>query len=253
MVSESNLLYSKFAARRYWAMRPLRHFVQGLPVHLVHRGHNRQRIFHCTRDFLLFRRYLGEAAEEFHVAVHGFVLMTNHVHLLLTPEREGCDISRAMQSAGRRYVGYFNKCYDRTGTLWENRFHSSVIEDDRYLLACHRYFDQNPVRAGMVQRPEYYPWSSHRHYAGVKLDPLITPHRLTVSLGLDDAGRERAYRQLFEAPMASADLDRIRKAIRTGRPLGGRSAARSRGRPRKIDSDTNFTQPGKARPATAMP
>src|SRR6187402_430264 len=146
-------------------MRPLRHFVPGLPVHLVHRGHNRQRIFHCTGDFLLFRRYLGEAAAEFHVAVHAYVLMTNHVHLLLSPEREGADISRAMQSAAIRYVGYYNKRYERSGTLWEGRFHSSIIQHDRYLLACHRYIDLNPVRARLTARPEDYVWSTHRHYA----------------------------------------------------------------------------------------
>jgi putative transposase len=235
-------------------MRPLRHFAQGLPVHLVHRGHNRQRIFHCTRDFLLFRHFLGEAAAELHVAVHGYVLMTNHVHLLLTPQRDGWDISRAMQSAGRRYVWHFNTRYQRTGALWENRFHSSIIESEHHLLACHRYVDLNPVRAQMVQRPEYYRWSSHRHYAEGKPDSLVTPHSLVLSLGADAAGRERAYKQLFEGPLAAEDFDQIRKAIRSGRPLGCTAPARRRGRPKKIDPDTNFpvTPPDTAQPAAAM-
>ena len=221
-------------------MRPLRHFVPGLPVHLVHRGHNRQRIFHCTRDFLLFRQFLAEAAGEFHVALHGYVLMPNHVHLLLTPERGEWDISRTMQSAGRRFVGSFNARYQRTGTLWDSRFYASVIEEDRYFLACHRYMDMNPVRAGMTAGPEHYAWSSHRHYAFGQPDPIITPHALVLSMGRDDAARESAYGGLFEASLPAEDIEHIRMAIRRGRPLRAAVASRGRGRPRKIDSDTNF-------------
>jgi putative transposase len=235
-------------------MRPRRHFAEGLPVHLVHRGHNRQQIFHCTGDFLLFRRCLGEAAAEFQVAIHGYVLMTNHVHLLLTPQREGPDISRAMQSAGIRYVGYYNKRYARSGTLWEGRFHSSVIEHDRYLLACHRYIDLNPVRAGMTARPEDYVWSTHRHYAMGEPDSLITPHSLLLELGRDQAAREASYARLFEHDLPAEDLSHIRKAIRSSRPLGRDIVGRGRGRPRKMGSDTIFqaSQPGRVRPAIAM-
>ncbi|MEO7741576.1 MAG: transposase [Usitatibacter sp.] len=232
------LMYSKCRARRYWLMRPLRHFVPGLPVHLVHRGHNRQHIFRCHGDFLLFRRYLGEAAAEFHVAVHGYVLMSNHVHLLLTPDKGEWDISKAMQSAGRRYVGYFNARYERTGTLWESRFHSSVIQQDRYLLACHRYMDLNPVRARMTASPRDYVWSSHRHYALGQPDSMITPHALVRAMGADDAAREGAYAQLFEAPLATDDLEHIRKAVQGNRALGWHIVGRGRGRPRKMVSDT---------------
>lgn len=235
-------------------MRPLRHFVPGLPVHLVHRGHNRQPIFHCSGDFLLFRHVLAEAAEKFNVALHGYALMSNHVHLLLTPEKDEWDLSRAMQSAGRRYVGYFNKRYERSGTLWESRFHASVIEEERYLLACHRYIDMNPVRAGMVAAPEEYIWSSHRHYALGYRDSVLTPHALALSLGVDDAARERAYSGLFEVPLAAEDLEDIRSAIRRGRPLRAHAVSRDPGRPRKIDSDTNFPlkRQGRAPPAAAM-
>ncbi len=226
-------LYSKFAARRYCFMRPLRHFVPGLPVHLVHRGHNRQRIFHCTGDFLLFRRVLAEAAEEFHVALHAYVLMTNHVHLLLTPQRDEWGISGTMQSAGRCYVGYFNKRYQRSGTLWESRFHCSAIEDERYLLACHRYIDMNPVRAGMTARPEHYDWSSHRHYALGEPDSILTPHALVLSLAPNEAARTMAYNGLFETPLRAEDLEAIRLAIRRGRPLRPQVAARGPGRPQK--------------------
>lgn len=253
MVSESNFVYSKFAERRYGVMRPLRHFVPGLPVHLVHRGHNRQRIFHAKSDFLLFRRYLGEAAAECDVAVHGYVLMTNHVHLLLTPEKDEWGISRAMQSAGRRYAGYYNARYERSGGLWEGRFHSSVIEHDSYLLACHRYIDLNPVRARMMARPEDYIWSSHRHYALGQSDPMITAHPLVLALGADDSARASAYAQLFEQALSPDDLQHIRRAIRGSRPLRWPIVGRSRGRPRKMVSDTNFqvTPQDRARPAAA--
>ena len=247
-------MYSKFAARRYCGMRPLRHFVPGLPVHLVHRGHDRQRIFRRTGDFLLFHRYLGEAAAKFEVAVHAYVLMTNHVHLVLTPDKDEWGISRALQVAGRNYAVYFNRRYRRTGTIWESRFHCSTIESDRYLLACHRYLDLNPVRAHLVLRPEYYPWSSHRHYAGGRPDPLVTPHRLVDSLGYGGEGRERAYRRLFEAEPAVEELEQIRMGTRTGRAIGRRAIQPSRGRPKKIDSDTIFqvTPPGTAPRAVAM-
>ena len=248
-------MYSKSAARRYFLMRPLRHFVPGLPVHLVHRGHNRQGIFHCTGDFLLFRTCLAEAAAQFDVAIHGYVLMTNHVHLLLTPKKGEWDISKAMQAAMRRYVGYYNRRYSRTGTLWEGRFHSSVIRHDRYLLACHRYLDMNPVRAGMVARPEDYIWSSHRHYALGQPDSMLTPHPLVLDLGRDDSARERAYARLFEDVLPADDLAHIRKTIRGGRPLGWHIVGRGRGRPRKIDSDTTLRlkTPDTAPRAAAMP
>lgn len=142
-----------------------RHFQPALPVHLVHRGNNRQPIFLSGSDFLAFRHFLGVASPKHGVALHAYVLMPNHVHLLVTPE-EAEGISKFIQSVARRYVGYFNSFYRRTGTLWEGRFHASVIESDRYFLACHRYIDMNPVRAGPVKEPSDYPWSSHRHYCG---------------------------------------------------------------------------------------
>lgn len=220
-------------------MRPLRNFIPGLPVHLVHRGNNRQQIFTCTGDFLLFRRVIEDAFGELEVRVHSYVLMTNHVHLLLTPQGEH-DISRALQTAIRRYTGYFNKRYSRTGFLWDSRAHATVIEEDRYLLACHRYIDMNPVRAGLVERAGEYLWSSHNYYAKAEPDSLLTPHNVVRALAVDDHARALAYRALFETPLDPQTLGAIRQATRSCRKLGW-SNLRGRGRPRKIVSDTIYS------------
>ena len=217
-------------------MRPLRNFIPGLPVHLMHRGNNRP-IFTCTGDFLLFLRVLEEACQKFHVAVHAYVLMTNHFHLLLTPQDEW-GISKALQSAMRRYVGYFNKRHRRRGTLWEGRFLASVIDSDHYLFACHRYIDMNPVRAAMVARPEDYVWSSHRHYAYADPDTFLSPHPLIAALGGDCITLGEAYRKLFELPELPGDLAVIRGATRGCRRIEGQlpqlpEIARRRGRPRR--------------------
>lgn len=232
---------SFFAEPRYTAMTRLnRSFIPGLPTHVVHRGNDRQDIFKCTGDYLFFRTCLGDAAKEYLIDVHSYVLMTNHVHLLMTP-RDPFGISKAMHSAIRRYAGYFNTRYQRTGTLWEGRFHSAVIGSDFYLLACHRYIDNNPVRAGIVERPELYLWSSHRHYARDESDPLITPHPTVIDLAHDVSGRRRAYRALFEAPEDPDHLQALRTASRRGCPLvNGLPAQKKTGRPRKLVPDTSF-------------
>jgi putative transposase len=209
--------------------RPPRHFVPGYPVHLVHRGNNRQDIFRMERDYHVFRHFLGNAIGEFQVDVNAYVLMTNHIHLLLTPiDADG--ISRVMHSASRRYAGHFNAAYGRTGTLWEGRFHASLIPNDRYLLACHRYIDMNPVRAGIVQRPEGYRWSSHRHYAFGELDSLVREHRAIERLGNRPESRRAAYRSLFDDSTFEPDIANIRDAARSCRRVGGASV--SPGRPR---------------------
>lgn len=225
--------------------RPPRHFVPGLPAHLVHRGNNRQDIFACDGDFLFFRGCLERAMARHAVALHGYVLMSNHVHLLMTPATPVA-IPQMMQSAIRRYAGYFNSRYSRTGTLWEGRFHATVIESDRYLLACHRYIDMNPVRAAIVDRPERYPWSSHRHFALGESDTLLGPHPLVLALADSHSARQAAYRALFHIPMDPADLARIRKASQSGRPLNGFAHRwRAPGRPkRKLVPDTIIRSAG---------
>jgi REP-associated tyrosine transposase len=189
-----------------------------------------------------FRKCLEESARAEGVDIHSYVFMTNHLHLLLTP-KDPLSISKLMHSAVRRYVGYFNARYKRTGTLWEGRFHTTTIGSDFYLLACHRYIDNNPVRAGLVPRPELYPWSSHRFYALNHPDSLVIPHETVIALGRDDAARRRAYRGLFEEPENPEQLEALREAARRSLPLMSElpPARRKMGRPRKkVVPDTSF-------------
>src|SRR5258708_29039886 len=210
-----------------------RNFLPDFPVHVVHRGNNRQRIFACDGDFLLFRRHLEEGAATFRISVHSYVFMSNHVHLLLTsPTVNG--ISKLVQCVARRYVGYFNSRYTRTGTLWEGRFHSTVIGNDAYLLACHRYIENNPVRAQMVANPEMYLWSSHRHYVTGVDDALVTPHPLVLSLAQDASLRRAAYRTMFGHSQGPEEIEEFRTACRLSRALGLPEVVRRRpGRPAK--------------------
>jgi putative transposase len=210
--------------------RPRRLFVPGFPVHLVHRGNNRQDIFLCDRDFRVFRSFLKEAVDGLDVAVNGYVFMTNHIHLLLTPA-DALGISKVMHSTSRRYAGYFNTAYGRTGTLWEGRFHAALIANDRFLLACHRYIDMNPVRAGIVGSPDQYPWSSHRHYACGERDSIVTAHQAVESIGLSRESRQAAYRALFEGVIDQREIDAIRRASRGCRRVDGGQG--QIGRPKK--------------------
>jgi putative transposase len=213
--------------------RAARNFIPDLPVHVVHRGNNRQRIFTRDGDYLLFRRYLEEGVSDLGICVHSYVLMSNHVHLLMTSPSVG-GISKLVQCVARRYVGYFNSRYSRTGTLWEGRFHSSVIGNDFYLLACHRYIENNPVRAAMVAHPAMYPWSSHLHNACGNPDSLVTPHSAVMGLAAEIEARRRAYREMFHLSDGSVESEAFRAAARLSRPLGLPDAARRRpGRPAK--------------------
>jgi putative transposase len=201
-------------------------FVPGYPVHLVHRGNNRQAIFRGEADFQFFKGCLSEALCRFAVSLHCYTLMGNHIHLLLTPsDTEG--VSRAMQGAIRRYVGYFNARNERTGTLWEGRFHATRVESDAYLLACHRYIELNPVRAGVVRHPVDYRWSSHRRLAYGLNDPLVVPHPGVAKMG------QAAYARLFDQRCADPLWDKIRQASQACQPLSDEKV-RKRGRPRKM-------------------
>ena len=204
----------------------------------MHRGNNRQRIFHCEGDYRFLWRCIKEATDEFRVAVNAYVFMSNHVHLLLTP-REPAAISKAMHSASRRYAGYFNHRYERTGTLWEGRFHASLVTNDHYFLSCHRYIDLNPVRAGLARVPELYPWSSHRFYAMGESNPLVTPHRAISALGEDERSVRKAYQALLSRPLGGMEFDAIRRACRAGCAIGAERPPM--GRPsRKVVPDTTF-------------
>lgn len=226
-----------------------RYFVPGLPLHVIQRGNNREPIFAGEDDYRFYLECLKTAAESQGLAIHAYVLMTNHVHLLATPEAES-SLSKALQSVGRRYVQYFNYTYDRTGTLWEGRYKATLIDSERYLLTCMRYIELNPVRAGMVKHPGDYPWSSYPATAQGKEEALITPHSLYRRLGRSDAERQAAYRQLFRAQLGKADIDAIREATNKAWVLGNdrfrakieglsgrRSAPLPRGRPRLEEGD----------------
>ena len=196
--------------------------VPGWPAHLVVRGNDRQDIFRSDGDRIYFHRCLVETVRRHGVSVHAYVLMTNHVHLLATSNAAG-SFARVIQAMGRRYVSYFNYLYDRTGTLWEGRYRSSIVEVDRYLLACHRYIEMNPVRAGMVGVPGDYPWSSHGFNARGRPDDLVTPHGVYLALGQDQPARQRGYSGLFECALGSGEIEAIRTAMNKGWALGGPS------------------------------
>ena len=179
--------------------------------------------------------------------VHSYVLMSNHVHILASPEIK-TSISKTLQSVGRRYVQYFNHTYKRTGTLWEGRYKATVIDSEQYLLTCMRYIELNPVRAGMVGKPSEYPWSSYAANAEGKYNKLIISHEVYRQMGINEAERQSAYRHLFRSAIGKSDLDALREATNKGwvfgsdcfreeveRLSGRRSEAKPRGRPKKVN------------------
>lgn len=222
----------------------------GIAQHIVQRGNDRQACFADDADYLHYRQELGEAARKHDCAVHAYVLMTNQVHLLVTPNSPGAS-SRMMQAIGRRYVGSFNARYARTGTLWEGRFKSALVDSERYVLACYRYIELNPVRAGMVGHPGDYRWSSHGRNANGLHAPCITPHPAYVALGATDIERLPAYRCLFETALPPSDVDDLRLATRQQKTWGSERfqrqiealanrelAIRQRGRPKATEECT---------------
>lgn len=191
----------------------------GVPVHIVQRGVDRQACFFTDADRVFYLDELAELAVACGCAIHAYVLMTNHVHLLLTPRGDDAP-SRMMQRLGQRYVKAVNRAYGRTGTLWEGRFRSTVATDEAYVLACYRYIELNPVRAGMVAEPSAYPWSSHRINATGAPAGMLVAHDRFVALGTDGAARARAYRELFEVAVDEAELAEIRAATNGNYALG---------------------------------
>ncbi|MFC4701495.1 transposase [Glaciecola siphonariae] len=190
-----------------------------MPVHVVQRGNNRKACFFQASDYAVYLSKLKESAEKFNVKIHCFVLMTNHVHLLL--QASDCEgISRVMQSLGRYFVRYINTTYNRTGTLWEGRFKSSLVNSDEYLLQVYQYIELNPVRAKMVNHPKDYVWSSYHANGGSKDIAMITPHPLYLSLSKDSESRKRAYNQLIREALPNEALDKIRLSISKSRVLG---------------------------------
>lgn len=199
--------------------RRKRHCPAGLPIHVVQRGNNRQICFTSNADMAAYLNWLQEAAKTYDVAVHAWVLMTNHVHLLMTPGDDDA-VSMCMQYLGRYYVRYFNFRYGRTGTLFEGRFKSNPVQSNGYLLACYRYIELNPVRAGLVQGPADYIWSSYKANAFGQLVQMWSPHKEYLALGGCKKQRLEAYQQLFENEIGADFTTEIRHALNTGLVLG---------------------------------
>jgi putative transposase len=198
--------------------RPIRYAQPGQPQHVVQRGNNRIAIFHSEKDFVFFRECLHDALTKFKCELHAYVLMSNHVHLLMSPGTEH-GIARALQSVGRRYVRRFNGLYGRTGTLWEGRYRATIVDAEAYLFRCYRYIELNPVRAGVVAHAADYRWSSFAANALGGDDALITPHERFVALGGSPETRRAAYRALFQATFDEDELRTIRKATNSALPL----------------------------------
>jgi len=218
----------------------------GFPLHVIQRGNNRAPCFLSDPDRLAYLGSLGRYALRHEVAVHAWVLMSNHVHLLLTAPAPA-NVSRLLQAVGRSYVRRFNDTYERSGTLWEGRFRACAVHAEDYLLACMRYIELNPVRAGLADDPSNYRWSSYGGNALAREDPLLSEHALFLRLGRTPAERSRAYRELFQGQIAEGTLVEIRGATASGHLLASKRTRReievSRGkllgpapigRPRKV-------------------
>ena len=235
--------------------RRARLILPGVPLHIIQRGNNRQACFFADEDYRFYLEWLAEYATKTGCQIHAYVLMTNHVHLLLS----GSSSSSAgdlMKALGQRYVQYANRTYRRSGTLWEGRFRSCLTQEDRYLLSCQRYIELNPVRAGMVAHPADYAWSSFRGNAEGAENSLLSPHSLYVGLGANKQDRLAAYRELFRHELEPDELNAIRKATNGNFALGnerfadqvaamiGRRVTPGKsGRPRK-PCDVNFEMLG---------
>lgn len=193
--------------------------IPGIPQHVIQRGNNRDPCFFSDQNRRYYLESLQAACARFDCTVHAYVLMTNHVHLLVTPASAN-GISWMMQSLGRRYVRYINDSYQRTGTLWEGRYRAGLVETGQYLLTCYRYIELNPVRAGMVPAPGDYAWSSYHYNALGVPDALVTAHADYRELGSNQAERRCAYRELFRQHLAAEEVYAIRQSVNDERVLG---------------------------------
>ena len=194
--------------------------IAGVPLHIIQRGNNRGACFFRASDYYVYLQCLRELSSHYACDVHAYVLMTNHVHLLVTPRSlEGASLM--MKHLGQHYVQYVNRTHGRTGTLWEGRFRSSLVQAEIYLLRCHRYIELNPVRAGMVQSPEAYRWSSFTANAFGRPDALVTPHAAFLALGREASSRRAAYLELFRVKLTPRELDDIRSSTNAGYAIGG--------------------------------
>jgi putative transposase len=196
-----------------------RYFAPGYPLHIIQRGNNRAPTFCGPEDCDRYLQLLGGAAAKYGVEIHGYTLMSNHVHLLATPQSPA-SVPRSMQALGRSYVLWFNRKYSRTGTLWEGRYRATVVDSDGYLLTCQKYVEENSLRAGIVDDPAAYRWSSYRANALGEDDPIVTPHPVYMCLARERVSRQAAYRGLFTQPLSGLELRAIRNATNRAWALG---------------------------------
>jgi putative transposase len=199
--------------------RQPRFVLPGHPLHVIQRGNDRSQIFLNESDYHVFRACFVEACHDYECLVHAYVLMSNHVHFLMTPKTAG-GIGLVMQAVGRRYVKYFNRRHERTGGLWEGRYRATLVDSERYLLTCYRYIEMNPVRAGLVEHPGRYRWSSYAANALDHPDTLVSTHDRYLALGQTREARLSAYRALFRQALDGRTLEAIRDATNKSWVLG---------------------------------
>lgn len=188
-------------------------------VHLMQRGNNRQPCFFHNQDYQFYLDWLHEYAIEARCDLHAYVLMTNHVHLLLTP-RDLSSPGTLMKRLGQRYVQYINRTYQRSGTLWEGRYKSCIAQHEHYALSCYQYIELNPVRAKMVSHPADYRWSSYRANAQNESNRMLKPHESYLALGIVEQNRKASYRELFRSHLEPGLIDEIRSATNGNFVLG---------------------------------
>jgi len=193
--------------------------IPGIPWHIIQRGNNKSACFFADEDYQFYLLHLNEQAIKHGCKIHAYVLMTNHVHLLLTPEKED-SASKLMKNLGQRYVQYINRTYNRSGTLWEGRYRSCLTQTEDYVLSCYRYIELNPVRANMVKHPREYKWSSYKTNAEGKSSVLITGHDEYLKLGRKELMRRKSYRELFKAHIDEDIDNQIRAATNGNYALG---------------------------------
>ncbi len=223
--------------------RKPRFFLPEVPVHIVQRGHNREPVFADQADFECYLNCLGDAAFRHGVAVHAYVLMTNHVHFLVTPDTEH-SIAAMLQMVGRHFGPYLRRHYGGSGSIWSGRYKASLVQSERYLLLCMRYIELNPVRAGMVSLPGHYRWSSYRANAQGQENVLLTPQQEYLALAQTGEARQEAYKALFKGHNNnSSDLGLIRATSQTGTPLGNDFFKRHI--EKKLGCKLGYTSPGR--------
>lgn len=211
--------FFRYSDYPFFMPRRSRIIVPGVPLHIIQRGNNRQACFFAEDDYLFYLDWLAEYTKSTGCLIHAFVLMTNHVHLLLTPKKPD-SAGNLLKRLGQRYVQYINRTYQRSGTLWEGRFRSCIIQQQDYLFSCQRYIEMNPVRAGIVQYPEEYRWTSYQANGEGKGFAFVQYHPLYQGLGRTDAERQIAYRELFRYELEPGKIDAIRKATNGNFALG---------------------------------